>query len=133
MHKAMKYLLMILLAGLPVLPLLADEKSNTPSDSVVTPHFDALKAFNAKYATYLRAESQTPLPLPEIAKTDWPRLSAGLGLRKIFVEPDRFYLAKVYTFTLYQAADGRYYLDVKGGFWGMDQLYYGPFDEADLK
>jgi len=133
MHKAMKYLLTILLAGLPLSPLLAGDETLAASGSPDTSRFDALKAFNARYATYLRAESQTPLPLPEIAKTDWPRLSAGLGLRKVFVEPDRFYLAKVYTFTLYQAADGRYYLDVKGGFWGMDQLYYGPFDEADLK
>lgn len=90
------------------------------------------QAFNAKFADYLRADSQTPLPLPAIAKADWPGLTGGLQLARVFVEADRYYLAKLFTFTCYQGADGRYYLDVKGGFWGMDQLYYGPFDAADF-
>lgn len=126
---AMAFLFLLL----PAFTAQAGEDATTHASSHYAAPFDALQAFNTKFATYLRAESQTPLPLPAIQKADWPKLSAGLGLKKVFVEPDRYYLAKVYTFTLYQAGDGRYYLDVKGGFWGMDQLYYGPFAEADLK
>lgn len=128
-----KHLMTILLVWLAALPLQAAGETAAPAAGSAPARIDLLEAFNTKFASYLRADSQTPLPLPAIAKADWPKRSAGLELRKIFVEPDRFYLAKVYTFTLYQAADGRYYLDVKGGFWGMDQLYYGPFSEADLQ
>lgn len=133
MKTIVRQIMTLLLAVLPVFPAQAGEDATTHASSHYVAPFDAQQAFNTKFATYLRAESQTPLPLPAIQKTDWPKLTAGLALHKVFVEADRYYLAKVYTFTLYQAADGRYYLDVKGGFWGMDQLYYGPFGEADLK
>ena len=131
-ERTMRHFLIILLLCLPPLAQ-AGEEATTGASPHVHAGFDAHQAFVTKYADYLRAESQTPLPLPAIAKADWPDLVARLKLAKIFVEPDRYYLAKLFTLTCYQAEDGRYYLDAKGGFWGMDQLYYGPFSEADLK
>lgn len=133
MKNTLTYAVVLLLACAAALPVRAGEDATTHASSHYPAPFDAQQAFNTKFATYLRAESQTPLPLPAIAKADWPALAARLKLSKVFVEPDRYYLAKVYTLTCYRTEDGHYYLDVKGGFWGMDQLYYGPFTEADLK
>ena len=90
--------------------------------------------FNQKYATYLQADSQALLPLPQLEKPAWKKLQESRPLRKIYSEPDKFYNNKVYVFTLYQATgDGSYYLDAVGGFWGMDELVYGPLSERDLQ
>lgn len=90
--------------------------------------------FNQKYATYLQSDSQALLPLPQLEKPAWKKLQESRPLRKIYSEPDKFYNNKVYVFTLYQATDdGSYYLDAVGGFWGMDELIYGPLNERDLQ
>jgi hypothetical protein len=90
--------------------------------------------FNRKYQDFLTQTSQSLLPLPQISVPDWKKmLETGL-LKKIYVDPDRFYNNKIYTFTMYQAEDaGSYYLDAKGGFWGMDELVYGPINGAELQ
>jgi hypothetical protein len=90
--------------------------------------------FHAKYQQYLKPDSQMLLPLPSIEITEWKRLLASGGLEKIFSEPNVYYNAKVYTFTLLRAKEGgQYYLDAKGGFWGMDELAYGPLSEKDFE
>jgi len=90
--------------------------------------------FDQKYATYLQADSQALLPLPQLEKPAWKKFQESRPLRKVYSEPDKFYNNKVYVFTLYQATDdGNYYLDAVGGFWGMDELIYGPLLERDLQ
>lgn len=89
--------------------------------------------FNLKYRDFLAQSSQSVLPLPQLSVADWKRLRDSRSLKVVYSEPDRFYNNKTYTFTMYQAADdGSYYLDAKGGFWGMDELVYGPINGADL-
>ncbi|MCX7628071.1 MAG: hypothetical protein N2Z69_06645 [Methylophilaceae bacterium] len=90
-------------------------------------------AFERRYQDYLHAASQALLPFPQVGKTDWKRLKETHPLQVVFVAPDRYYNGKVYTLTLYQAEDGRYYLEAKGGFWGMDELAYGPLGPDELK
>jgi hypothetical protein len=90
--------------------------------------------FNHKYRDFLTQTSQSLLPLSQISIPDWKKILEAGSLKKIYVDPDRFYNNKIYTFTMYQAADdGSYYLDAKGGFWGMDELIYGPINGADLR
>ena len=90
--------------------------------------------FNRKYQQYLRADSQMLLPLPSIEMAEWKRMLERGGLEKIYSEPNVYYNAKVYTLTLFHAKEsGEYYLDAKGGFWGMDELAYGPFSEKDFE
>lgn len=90
--------------------------------------------FNQKYQQYLRADSQMLLPLPVIEKEEWHRLATGGGLEQIYSEPGVYYNAKVYTMTLFRTKEGgQYYLDAKGGFWGMDELAYGPLNEKDFE
>ena len=92
------------------------------------------KKFHEKYQQYLRSDSQMLLPLPSIEITEWKRLLTGSGLEKIYTEPGVYYNAKVYTLTLFRAKEsGQYYLDAKGGFWGMDELAYGPLSEKDFE
>jgi hypothetical protein len=88
----------------------------------------ALQAqFNRKYKDFLARESQAPLPLPQISKAEWKKLLESQLLQPVYTEPERFYNSKTYTFTMYQdGKTGSYYLDAKGGFWGMDELVYGP-------
>lgn len=89
---------------------------------------------NHNYGSYFGADSQALLPFSRIEIKDWKNLRANKVLKRIYTEPDKFYNNKVYTFTLYQATDdGNYYLDAKGGFWGMDELIYGPMTEKTLK
>lgn len=91
------------------------------------------QGFNSKYKDYLNADSQMLLPFPKLEMAAWKKIQEGQQLRKVYSEPGKYYNNKVYTFTLYQAADdGAYYLEAKGGFWGMDELVYGPLEERDL-
>lgn len=109
--------------------VLADE---TLSDAAVATSFQT--GFDQKYKEYLKADSQMLLPFPKLELQEWKNLAQTRSLQQLYVEPDRFYNNKVYTFTLYKAADdGSYYLDAKGGFWGMDELVYGPLQEQELK
>ena len=88
----------------------------------------------AKYQAYLQPESQSLLPLPPIDKAAWKNIVERRPLRVVYREPGKYYNNKVYTFTLYQATDdGAYYLDAKGGFWGMDELAYGPLTVEQLQ
>lgn len=90
-------------------------------------------AFNQRYQSFFGADSSSLLPLPVIEKQDWKRLRAEKALRQIYQEPDKYYNSKVYVFTLYQDEEGgAYYLDATGGFWGMDELVYGPLSASDL-
>lgn len=90
--------------------------------------------FDQKYHDYFGTNSQSLLPFTEIEKPDWKKLQASRPLKMVFVEPDKYYISKLYTLTMYQAGDDeQYYLDVKGGFWGMDELIYGPISLTDLQ
>lgn len=89
--------------------------------------------FDAQYKNFFGSGSQALLPLPQLEKPEWEKLNAAQKLRQVFVEPDVFYNAKNYRFTLFQAEDGNYYLDAKGGFWGMDELFYGPIPHEQLQ
>lgn len=89
---------------------------------------------NQRYQDYFGPDSQALLPFPQLEAAEWHRLQAARPFIKVYTEPGKYYNSKVYTFTLYQAADdGSYYLNAKGGFWGMDELVYGPISEAELK
>jgi len=95
---------------------------------------DALQAaFNQRYQTFFGADSNSLLPLPAIDKQDWKRMREKKALRQVYQEPGKYYNSKVYVFTLYQDEDGgAYYLDATGGFWGMDELVYGPLSAQDI-
>lgn len=91
-------------------------------------------AFEQRYRDYLGAGSQALLPFPNVDKSVWKKLRETRPLTPVFVLPDRYYNAKIYTLTLYQATDdGSYYLEAVGGFWGMDTLAYGPIDVEVLR
>ena len=86
--------------------------------------------FNRKYQQYLGADSQMLLPFTAIDAQEWKRIQESRTLLKVYSDPGQYYNQKVYTFTLYRAGDtGEYYLNAKGGFWGMDELTYGPLTE----
>lgn len=88
--------------------------------------------FNRKYDTFLSQGSQSLLPLPRIEKSDWKKMRETRPMKPVYSEPDRFYNNKTYAFTMYMdEKSGLYYLDAKGGFWGMDELVYGPMDGKD--
>jgi len=90
--------------------------------------------FDQKYQDYFGANSQSLLPFISIEKSDWKKLQASQPLKVVFVEPDKYYNSKLYTLTMYQTSeDSQYYLDVKGGFWGMDDLIYGPISAKELQ
>ncbi|MGX8881710.1 hypothetical protein ACWWD9_00705 [Methylovorus sp. SPW-M1] len=95
---------------------------------------DALQAaFNQRYQTFFGADSNSLLPLPAIDKQDWKHMREKKALRQVYQEPGKYYNSKVYVFTLYQDEDGgAYYLDATGGFWGMDELVYGPLSAQDV-
>lgn len=90
---------------------------------------------NLKYKNYFGPNSQSILPFAKMEKPDWHQLQASKTLRLIYTEPGKQYNSKVYTFTLYQLTEdgGSYYLDAKGGFWGMDELIYGPISDQELQ
>jgi len=120
MH-ALKKILVMLLIMMPVL-------------AIAVGTLDIQEKFNRKYQSYLTAESQALLPLPPLDMQEWTRIQESRPLRLIFREPGRYYNNKVYTLTLYRATDSEeYYLNAKGGFWGMDELAYGPFTETVLE
>lgn len=88
--------------------------------------------FNLKYGTSLSQNSTSLLPLPQIDKSDWKKMLEARPMTRIYSEPNRFYNNKTYTFTMYRDDEsGRFYLDAKGGFWGMDELVYGPLNGKD--
>lgn len=90
--------------------------------------------FNQRYHEFLSVNSQIQLPFNRIDKESWKKLFAGKEFRPVFTAPNQFYTNKTFTFNLYQAADnGAYYLDAIGGFWGMEELVYGPISETELK
>ncbi len=104
------------------------------ADNAASPAADELQArFNQKYRDYLRPESQALLPFPALEMPAWKRVLESRPLQVVYREPGKYYNNKVYTFTLYQAEDGAYYLDAKGGFWGMDELAYGPLTLEQLQ
>lgn len=95
---------------------------------------DLQQKFHRKYQQYLGADSQMSLPFTLVDASDWKRLQESGRLEKIYSEPGVYYNAKVYTFTLFRAGDsGEYYMNAKGGFWGMDELSYGPLAEKDFE
>jgi hypothetical protein len=87
-----------------------------------TPPNDLQQRFETRYQSFLAPNSQSLLPFLKMELPAWKTLLASGSLKPIFGLPDVFYNNKTYVFTLYQAADGQYYLDAKGGFWGMDEL-----------
>lgn len=90
--------------------------------------------FHRKYEQYLRADSQMLLPLPTLEVPVLKKMLESGQLEKIYSEPNVYYNAKVYTLTLFRAKEtGDYYLDAKGGFWGMDELAYGPLSQKDIE
>lgn len=113
------FLWLILMVG----PVSADEAS------------DGLRtAFERRYRDYFGAGSQSLLPFSRIEKADWKKLLETRPMKVVFTAPDRYYNSKVYTLTLYQATDDdSFYLDAKGGFWGMDELAYGPLKVDELR
>lgn len=107
-----------------------------PADGAAAPQsaVDIQEGFNRKYKDYLTSGSQALLPFPKLEKTEWKKLLESRPLRKLYTETDKYYNNKVYSFSLYQAEDdGSYYLDALGGFWGMDELVYGPLTARELR
>lgn len=90
------------------------------------PTADLQQKFDLRYQAFLGAGSQALLPFSRLEPPQWKTLQQNRHFTRVFTEPDVFYNNKSYSFTMYQADDGNYYLDAKGGFWGMDQLFYGP-------
>lgn len=112
--------------------LLAATFTTRAETSAATPSLQ--EQINLRYSQYFRTDSQSLLPFPSIELQDWKKLRATRDLKRIYTEPDKYYNSKVYTLTLYQATDdGSYFLDAKGGFWGMDELIYGPLQQQDLE
>lgn len=105
-----------------------------PGTSCAGDDAELQQAFNLRYQPYLAVGSQIPLPFNRMDKEEWKHLQASKAFRLVFTEPNQFYNNKTYTFKLYRAADdGVYYLDAVGGFWGMEELVYGPIAEQELK
>ena len=106
-------------------PAMADPQNESPQ---------LQERINTKFRNFFGTDSQALLPLPTIELQAWKALRASKTFKRIYSEPDKFYNSKVYTFTLFQQEDdGSYYLDAKGGFWGMDELVYGPLHSKDLE
>lgn len=92
-----------------------------------TPSAEQLQStFETRYQTFLAPNSQSKLPFDELSKPAWKAIQQAGKLNTVFQKQDVFYQGKSYVFTLYQSAEGKYYLDAKGGFWGMEELIYGP-------
>lgn len=89
--------------------------------------------FETRYQTFLAPNSLSKLPFDELTKAEWKKLQADSELKIAFQKQDVFYQGKTYVFTLYQSTDGRYYLHAKGGFWGMEELIYGPIAAEKLQ
>lgn len=90
--------------------------------------------FNKRYADYFQAGSQAALPFARMDKQDWKKLFSAGDFQLMFSEPERFYGGKSYTLKLYrETGKNLYYLDAIGGFWGMEELVFGPIPEQELK
>jgi hypothetical protein len=126
------YAIPILLTGLACgLEAIAAEVATTAGQQIT---FEIQLGFNQRYKDYFGANSQALLPFPRLEVQEWKKVLASRPFKIVFTEPDKYYNNKVYSFTLHQAADdGSYYLDDKGGFWGMDELVFGPVTEKELK
>lgn len=122
MNKPFHSLVAALLLSLPIVATAEDDASKQMQQQ-----------FDTRYKNYMGTNAQALLPFATMEKQDWEKLRSAHTLKKVFVEPDVFYNAKSYVFTLFQAEDGNYYLDAKGGFWGMDELFYGPIDPQALQ
>lgn len=89
--------------------------------------------FESRYQTYLSPGSQSALPFEQMEKASWQALLAQGDLTRVFNLPDVFYIGKSYVFTLYRADKDQYYLHAKGGFWGMEELAWGPIAQEMLQ
>lgn len=87
---------------------------------------DLQQHFDTRYKSFLEPNNQSLLPFPKLEPQPWKNLLAAGHLQLAFTKSDVFYNNKTYVFSMYHAEDGSYYLDVKDGFWGMDELIYGP-------
>lgn len=115
----------IILLGLLLICLNAKAADNTPED--------IQHSFESRYQTYLVASSQNALPFDKLETAAWKTLQAGGGLKLVFSKPDVFYIGKTYVFSLFRASEGQYYLHAKGGFWGMEELAWGPIKQEMLQ
>lgn len=89
--------------------------------------------FNQKYSHFFGSDSQSLLPFKTMEKSVWQSLQQQKPLVLVYQEPDKFYNSKVYMFSMYHdTQENVYYLDAKGGFWGMDELVYGPITPQEL-
>jgi hypothetical protein len=123
MPSPSRFLLLLLFALLTV-----------SSYAIAEPETGIQQAFNQRYQNFFAASNQALLPFARMEKDEWKKLLAGKAFKLVFTEPNKFYNNKTYTFRLYQSLDDNtYYLDAIGGFWGMEELVYGPIPEADLK
>ncbi len=90
--------------------------------------------FNRRYQAFLRPDSEALLPFPKLTLEACQQLIAGGRLQLVYTESGIPYHTKVYTFTLYrEGVADRYYLEAKGGFWGLEHRCYGPLAEKDLR
>ena len=94
---------------------------------------DLQRRFESRYQTYLSPDSQSVLPFEKIQPAVWKDLLASGDLTLVFSLPDVFYTGKTYVFTLYQTGNNQYYLHAKGGFWGMEELAFGPIAQEMLQ
>ena len=94
---------------------------------------DLQHRFESRYQTYLSPDSQSVLPFEKIQPAVWKDLLASGDLTLVFSLPDVFYTGKTYVFTLYQTGNNQYYLHAKGGFWGMEELAFGPIAREMLQ
>lgn len=115
------------LAQLLLAALLAFRLGAAPADTPPT-----WERFETRYQSFLGAGSQALLPFPQLEPQAWAALEQR-GLTRVYAQPGVYYTGKSWTFTLLRAEDGRYYLDAKGGFWGMDRLFYGPLAPSQLQ
>ncbi len=120
-HLAVAFTCLHLLAFSP-----AGYSGDMPRDT------DLQAGINQKYRNYFGPDSQMLLPFKTVEVAEWKKIRAEQKARTVYTEPDKFYNGKVYTLTLYQVGD-HYFLDAKGGFWGMDELVYGPISADELK
>jgi CMP-N-acetylneuraminic acid synthetase len=109
----------------PLTPLLVLLIS-IPAQAEDAPLADIQQRFETRYISFLEPNSQLLLPFEKLESQPWKSLLASGRLQLAFTKSDVFYNNKTYVFSMYRAENGSYYLDAKGGFWGMDELIYGP-------
>lgn len=89
--------------------------------------------FESRYQPYLSSSSQSALPFEKLEPEAWKALQASDDLKPVFSQSEVFYIGKTYIFTMHQAKNGQYYLHAKGGFWGMEELAWGPIPPGMLQ